>query len=228
MQGRGDGRTDEVREQGRERVGELLHDGGAHVHAVGSGQRPRRRRGGDRRAQRGDRPGLDQEELTLGQRPLDVLRGAEVGVDAAAQVGERHRLRVGEDRNPTLPGGDGSRGRPAGRQHGAHPLLGGRAREHRVARDDDLVGGDLPADDGLPQPERRVDDRFVAASVGGVGGEQDARGIGVHESLHHHGEAHRGWVDARTGAIGDRPVGPQRRPAAAHRVHHGSSAVDVR
>ena len=62
--------------------------------AVGLGHRPVGRRGRLGLGQRGDRPGLHDEEPSVRSRPLDVLRCAEVVLDpgpSAASAAARRR-----------------------------------------------------------------------------------------------------------------------------------------
>ena len=48
--------------------------------------------------QRGDRPALDDLEVVVDQAPFDVLGAAEVRLDAPAQLGESHDLRIRQRR----------------------------------------------------------------------------------------------------------------------------------
>ena len=97
----GDRPVDHRREQRRQRVGQLLDDARPEVERLRVRHGPF---GGRRRlglGQRGDRPGLHDEELAARPRPLDVLRCAVVLLDAHAQLGELGGGLVVEHRRTT-------------------------------------------------------------------------------------------------------------------------------
>ena len=84
--------VDQVGEQRRQRVGQLLDDAGPDVdrRRVGhAASRSAGRASGQR--QRGDRPGLHDEELAVRAGPLDVLRRAEVVLDPRRRAGPARR-----------------------------------------------------------------------------------------------------------------------------------------
>jgi hypothetical protein len=121
---------------------------------------------GDRVGQRGHRPGLQQPQPAVsaagvgGDCPFQVLRGGEVGVDAA---GERGDL-------AGLVGGDRLLGRP-------------RAVGVAVA-DDPLVTGGLAGHQPLTQPADGGDDDLVTVAGQRVGSEGDPGRVGRHHDLH--------------------------------------------
>src|SRR5476649_2379131 len=90
-----------------------------------------------------NRTRLDDPELLAVVAPLDVLRRAVVPFDADQQRRERGELRGRQRR--TSAGVRAARSDPRG-QHGAAGLA-----------DAELVGIDLPADQRVAEPARRVD-----------------------------------------------------------------------
>ena len=97
----------------------------------------------------------------------------------------------------------------------------------RFGVDDEVVGVDGAGHHGVAEAGRGVEHGLPPPTGHRVGREQDARRFGVHHPLHDHGQRDPGAVDALRGAVGDRPVGPQRRPAAMHGVEHVVDAGDV-
>lgn len=79
----------------------------------------------------------------------------------------------------------------------------------------------------LAEPEDRVD--HGAAPVAGerVGGEQDARRLGVHEFLDDDRQRDGLGRDAVARAVGDGALGPQARPALDDRVEDRVEAAHV-
>ena len=161
---------------------------------------------GRQRVERRDRAGLRQPRRARGvDRPFDVLRRAEVGLDAAAHRHQRVDLRIGE------------RGRCAGPHDGlgatagqcpdhdglvADAVLDDRPVARPVAFDDDVVGVHRAGHDGLAQPGARVDDGAGAPPADRVGREQHAGDGDVHHLLHDHGERDLVVRDARRRAVG--------------------------
>ena len=96
LQRPGDRPVDQLGEQGRQRVRQLLDDARAHVERRGVGHRPVRRRRGRGLGQRRDRPGLHDRERAARPGPLHVLRRAEPLLDPHAERGQGGRLGVVE------------------------------------------------------------------------------------------------------------------------------------
>ena len=88
----------------------------------------------------------------------------------------------------------------------------------RAGVDGKPVRVDRAGDHRLPQAGAGVDHRLPPPAGHRVGGEQHPRGGRVHHPLHHHREPDLPVVDAGRGAVGDRPIRPQRRPAPADRL----------
>ena len=172
--------------------------------------------GGDRE-QRGDRPALhDVEHVVVGQAPLDVLGATEVRLDPPAQPGQVQHLRIGQDRSPGLLRVDRHLAGPAGRDGaGRHRLGADRSGDDLAVAHRVDVGIDLPGDQGLAEAERRFDEGGPPVSGHGVRGEEDARTGRRHQPLDEHRHPDRSLVQAVANAVGDRPIGVERRPAAA-------------
>ncbi len=75
--------------------------------------------------QRGDRPALDDHEVTVDQAPFNVLGAAEVPFDCPSQLGESHDLRIGQCRVLLPLQVDRFFFRPAGRRGIDGKLLAG-------------------------------------------------------------------------------------------------------
>ena len=84
--------------------------------------------------------------------------------------------------------------------------------EHHLV-DEEAIGRDGAADDGLAEPERGLDRDHAAVAVGGVERHRDAGRVGVDHPLHDDGHLRLG--DAALLAVGDRALGVQARPALA-------------
>ena len=154
--------------------------------------------------------------------PLDVLRRAEVLLDARPQGGERAQLVVGQA-EPVLRRGrlDAHRA-AAGTGPDGQPLVS-PAPVHdgaAVGVDDDVVGVDRAGHHRLAETGAGVDDGAAAPARDRVGGEQHAGHLCVDHLLHDDGDADPTGVDALPGPVGDRALGPQRRPASPYGVHH--------
>ena len=78
-----------------------------------------------------------------------------------------------------------------------------------------------------PSPGTGVDDQLPPVAGDGVGGEHHPGHVRVDHPLHDDRQRDLGVVDALGGAVADRPLGPQRGPAAAGGVEHGVGADDV-
>ena len=143
LQRPGDRPVDQLGEQGRQRVRQLLDDARAHVERRGIGHRPVRRRRGGGLGQRRDRPGLHDRERAARPGPLHVLRRAEPLLDPHAERGQGGRLGVVEHGTGAVRG----RNRPVFRalldRDGLHGLVRGGARPDPAAAllDDDVVRG---------------------------------------------------------------------------------------
>ena len=97
----------------------------------------------------------------------------------------------------------------------------------RCGVDDEVVGVHGAGDHRVAEATRGVEHGLPPPASHRVGREQHACRLGVHHSLHDDGQRDPGAVDALGGAVGDRAVGPQRRPAAMHGVEHIVDAGDV-
>ena len=156
-------------------------------------------------------------------RPLGVLRRPVVLLDPGAEPASARSW--SSDRR-------GARSTPAGRplacrrpaaagRRGACPPGGARALRRCGCRRTKWSGLTAPETTASPSPG--LASMTVSPRRPGhrVGGEQHAGDRGVHHPLHHDGEPRRGMVDPVARPVGDRPVGPERRPAAADRVQDG-------
>ena len=176
---------------------------------VVSGQR--RTAHGDR-IQRRDRPGLRQPQPSVGvDGPFDVLRAAERALDPVAERRQRSHLRVGQ----------------AGRRRVSRVAAPPVEDPARRRVDDEVIGVDRAGHHRVAEASRGIEDRLPAPARHRIGGEQHARRLGIHHPLHDHGQRDSGAVDTLGGAVRDRPVGPQRRPAAMDGVEHLVDAGDV-
>ena len=161
-----------------------------------------------------------------GDRPLDVLvarrSGARPGARArpARPAGAASRQRASRsglgdgDALVPLPAGRGTYCDLLARDPLAHDLAGDLA-------DQEVVGRDLAADDGQPEPPAGVDRDHARVAADRVAGEHHSRDRGVDHQLH--GHAHRRALRraAELRAVGDRlrrctgspsSRGPRRRP----------------
>ena len=87
--------------------------------------------------------------------------------------------------------------------------------EHHLV-DQEAVGGDGAADDGLAEPERGLDRDDAAVAVGGVERHRDAGRVGADHALDDDGHLRVG--DAAVVSVGDGAVGVQALPAALDRL----------
>ena len=90
-----------------------------------------------------------------------------------------------------------------------------------------MVRGDLAGDELLAEPEDGVHDGAVAASGEGIGGEQDAGRVGVHQFLNDDREGNGAGGHVVAGAVGDGALGPEAGPAFNRGVADGVEAADV-
>jgi hypothetical protein len=91
----------------------------------------------------------------------------------------------------------------------------------------DRVWGHRSAHDGLAETPGGVDDRLVATTVGGIGGEQDSGRVGRHHPLHHHRDGDGRGIDGPARSVADCPGRAHRRPAAHDRFSQLGLAVHV-
>ena len=176
--------------------------------------------------ERGDRPGLEQRHLAAGDRPLDVLRRAVLRLDPPAEVDERAHVVVGEGGlGPAVavPGLDTAAGERRRRDGlgaegpGEEPT-GGRVR-------DVVVRFDEARDEGLAQPERRVDGHLPAVPREWVRREEHAGGVGGHHPLDGDREGGGLLGDAGPASVRDGPRGPEARPASTTAARRAASSV---
>ena len=146
------------------------------------------------------------DDAALGvDRPLDVLRAPVVALGALGELGHRAHLGVREARRSTVGGARGD--------HVEHDLV-----------DEEVIGRDGAADDGLPHPGRGLDGDLRAVAVGRVQRHRHAGGAGGEHALDDDG--HLAVADAAVGAVGERALGVQARPAARHVLEHRVGARD--
>ena len=86
--------------------------------------------------------------------------------------------------------------------------------------DQEAIGSDGAADDGLAQAEARLDRDDARVAVRGVQGHGDTRAIGSNHRLHDDSHEHVGSGDALGTPVGDGAGGEQAGPAPLHRVEH--------
>ena len=160
------------RAQGADRLREQF-EGAATVNPQAIAWRfPAQRRRAGRR-QRRDGARLHDEELAIREAPFDILRRAVIRFDVACEGYQSGNLRGIEHRHRSARCIHRTLRRPRRSAHGHHSLIGDHLLLDRAAG---LVGHNLvrchqPADDGLAQTPRRVDDDLVARAGDGIGGE---------------------------------------------------------
>ena len=178
--------------------------------------------------QRGDRPALDDGEVVVDQAPLDVLRTAEMRFDPPAQPHEPQDLRVRQHRLPPPLRRD-RRSSGAALGQGLDGVLLGADR----LRDDLVVahGVDVPAhhagDQRLAEAPGGVHGGDPTVGGHGIGGEEDPGRLREHHRLHDDGHVDPAVVEAVAPAVGDRPLGEQRRPAPPDVLEDRRHAHDV-
>ena len=94
----------------------------------------------------------------------------------------------------------------------------------RVAQDE-VVGRDQAADDGLAQSGAGVDNGLVSCAGDGIGGENHPGGVGGNQPLHDDGQFHRHGGEPVMLAVGDGAVAPEGSPAAADGVEQCRSSL---
>ena len=180
----------------------------------------------------GDRTRLQQPQLALRERPLDVLGQAVVErLDLDRGRGELFEScpRLSDERWRSSSATSSVRV-PCSPSETICCSLGPIVvsfDSEGLSVDDIAVGCDVTADHRLSEAEAGFDDQLRALAGGGVGGEQNARDLRRHHDLGHDRHRHRSLVDAVLMAIGDRLRGPQRRPAVLHRRNHGVGSANV-
>ena len=182
------------------------------------------------REQRGDGPGLRQPQAAGGvDRPLRVLRRAVVGLDPVPEGGQRPHLRIVDAEAVLAAGPLHVPGAASGERPHLEPLVARAPLEDRAGLgvDHEVVRVHRSRDHGLAEARAGVDDGLAAAAGDGVGGEEDARHLGLDHLLDHDREADGAVVDAVRVPVDDGPLRPERRPAAAHGVDHRVPAHDV-
>jgi hypothetical protein len=92
--------------------------------------------------------------------------------------------------------------------------------------DEVVVRGDLAGHHRLAEPPRRVDRDLRAVPVGGVQRERHPGGLGVDHLLDPHRHRDHVVVVAGLVAVGDGPVGEDRRPAPLDVLEHRVGAAD--
>jgi len=201
--------------------------------AEAGGQAGRRGRG-PRGGQAGDGPGLEQGDPACDLGPLQVDGPPQGLLDGPAEGREPLELLLGEAGLPDLGGGQGADPRAALRMLLDQGLLDGHAALQQPALAAEQEGvRRAPADDRLAQPPGRGDQHLLGIAGDRVAGEQDPGHPGRDHLLDHHGHG-RGLVQHQAigravGAVAVEEVrlGPERGPAASHRVEQGGEAGHV-
>ncbi|MNS59869.1 hypothetical protein D3C72_928420 [compost metagenome] len=163
-----------------------------------------------------DRPALDDGEGIVDQAPFDVLGEPEMAFNLPAQASELHDLLIRQHRLLLLLRGDRPVLRPASLQGVDCQLLGGD-----LLLDDHVVTHLVhvrvhqPRDQGLAQAEAGIDGRHSPVARDGIGREQDAGRLRKDHPLNDDSQVDLTVVEAMLDAVGDRPLGEQRRPAPA-------------
>ena len=146
---------------------------------------------------------LEQEDRATGvDRPLDVLRTPVVLLDELRHPGDLLDL----DRAQAV-------GRGAGGDDVEHHLV------HEV-----VVGRDLAADDRLAHARSRLDGDLRPVAVGRVERHRHTRRARRHHALDR--DRHQRLVDVLVAAVGQRPAGVHRPPAALDVADHLVGARD--
>lgn len=138
---------------------------------------------------------LQQEQLPVRERPLDVLRPPEMSLDSPSQLGDRESL------------------------IGIHGLFDHALAPRGAASNRPLIADGFATDEPLSQTSHRGDHGVVPVAGERVGGERHSRSVGVDHRLHQHrhlsgrvpvrGDARRG----RRSSAGANRVG---KPVALH------------
>ena len=110
---------------------------------------------------------------------------------------------------------------------GPRPPRPGSLANRALLVEDVVVGRDQPGHHGLAQPGAGVDDDLAALAGDRVGREHHAGELGVDHPLDDDRHPCGCRLDLLAAAVGDGPLGPQRRPAAAYGVEHRVVADDV-
>ncbi len=185
-------------------------------------------------------PGLHDPQVSgesvLG--PFQVHRAAVVLLDGLGPVGQEPNFRIGQHTPRTLLAGrvDGP-GQPTFCVDGLLAFRADPCADHRVQRrvlharleHRVLVGIDLTADDGLPQPPGRAHDDDLGKAALRVEGEHHARTcqVGPDHHLDADGERDREMVEAHPLPVVDRTVGEERCVAAVAGLQQLGGPPDV-
>src|SRR5579859_249916 len=214
-----------------EQAGDLRHlvavEIGEEPHALHDLHRSARGRRLLGRARPRDRPALEEIQLPLGERPLDVPVGAVDLLAAARQPVEVGELGIvqtelfGEFRRKGLLERPALGELPDGDLLQACPPLEHLSR----AVDPEVVGDHEAGDDGLPEPPARLDHALVRA-VDRVPGEHHAGRVGVEQRLDDDAHA-RPPEQPDALAVGDRRVRVGGPPDLPERLRHRAGAGDV-
>jgi hypothetical protein len=180
-------------------------------------------------SERRDRPRLQDGHVAARDRPLDILRAAQVRLDGVSQPCERRGLCGGQDGLGAPSSGDlhlgcalAHRRRHDGLSAQLEPFYpAGRLVEHQRVR------GHPPTDDRLAEAPGGVDDDLVPRAAHRIDGEEDTGGVGRDQLLHHNRERDRPRVDAPARPVGQGSRRPQAGPTPAHGVEQRALAVDV-
>ena len=154
-------------------------------------------------------------KLAVREAPLDVLRAAEVRLDPPAELREPHHLRVGQRRLRLPLGVDRLLSRPAA-GHGVDgellaPTSCRRPRRRAPCRRR-RSRGRRPAPRRARSPPRPT--ATLRLPVMGSAVNRTPGRLREDHPLDHHGHVDRAVVDAVAQAVGHRPLGEQRGPAA--------------
>ncbi|GAA0979789.1 hypothetical protein GCM10009555_045210 [Acrocarpospora macrocephala] len=136
-----------------------------------------------------------------------VLRRSVMVLDLVPELGQREHLRVGEARRVVL--GRDMLDSASGQGSYGHALVTQPPLQDPPVPYDEMVGIDRPRHDGFAEAGAGVDDRFAAAAGHRVGGEHDARHLGLDHLLDDDRQPDRPVVDPVRRPVRHRPVGPQ-------------------
>ena len=145
-------------------------------------------------------------------------------LDLLGEPRHRNQVAAREGCPTALFTGDLGGGGFAGGGHvDADAFVASASFDNATTFDGEGVGGDRTRDDDLTEPPGGFD-HHSSAPGDRVEGERDTCGVGGDHALHHDRQGDVVVGESLLVAVGDGPVAPQRRPAAAHRLDNGVPA----
>ncbi len=178
-----------------------------------------------------DLPRLEDREPPLREAPLDVLRKAEVRLDAPADLAELAHALVGKGRAAAELFRHRDLAAPAAlvSAHDHEALVANVLIADREGSllDEVLVRIDASRHHCFPETPAAVQEQLVRIRGDRVRGEEHAGDLGGEHLLHDHRDPHGLVAKALALPVGDRAGGPPRRPAASHVLDHGLGAQHV-